>query len=265
MLSPFLRFKPLAIKLRAREVGPTKATSSGWQLSSCDPSLRPSLSASGYTSFSWSPVAHWRAELAMASATRPGNGESPASARKMCSRATGNSWRRRSSLVRRSVRVISSKLRKCQARAKHHLSTKDQAGARSPSSGRGLAIGTSLERGAWGLVLLRKSLRISEIPGLKAPHDGVKSLEIAKVEADDHEADAKGDEEVETAREPLGQEANLARAFLLIILLKTTEGVVELAADFSAGILIGEKLREAGGGTEDFGGGSAGVELGTPS
>src|SRR6267142_5513918 len=45
----------------------------------------------------------------MASATRRGNGQTPAWARKIFSRATGNSWRRNSSLVRISFSVIGKK------------------------------------------------------------------------------------------------------------------------------------------------------------
>src|SRR6266542_2021651 len=106
MLALLRTFKPLAMKLSAREVGPTTATSSGWLFSNCAASFRPSSNTAGYTHFSWSPVEESWAYLATASATRRGSGQSPPCARKILWAVTGNSWWRNSSLASSSVKVI---------------------------------------------------------------------------------------------------------------------------------------------------------------
>src|SRR5882762_4776316 len=60
-------------------------------------------------------------------------------------------------------------------------------------------------------------------------------IEIIQIEANDEETNPERHQQVDRPRSPLRQVMQFARAFVLIILVQTLQGIVQFPADFAAG------------------------------
>ena len=93
-------------------------------------------------------------------------------------------------------------------------------------------------------------------------HDFLKRLDVDFYEClDDAIADQNGHAKIDETRNPVGNLVNLMPAFLVIIIVEASQGLVELPTDFAGVIEIGEHFGELGGIFDGFGGNLTGWSL----
>ncbi len=69
-------------------------------------------------------------------------------------------------------------------------------------------------------------------------------IEVASVELNNIISDDQQNNEINQAWRPLREGMEFARPFFIVILVQAFERIVELAADFSSGVKIGEQFGE---------------------
>jgi hypothetical protein len=82
---------------------------------------------------------------------------------------------------------------------------------------------------------------------------------------DDFVGDDHNDDEINEARQPLREGVELARAFFLIMRVKAFQRFIEFAADFAAGVKIGEHFGKFAALAQDLGGRVAGDNFRFPT
>src|SRR6266853_2541039 len=105
--------------------------------------------------------------------------------------------------------------------------------------------GLGQDKNLWAVKILAVSkIPISTVFGSRAD-DALKAarvpdlLEVAGPKVDDIVGDHKRYKEIDGPGRPLRQGVEFARAFILVMLVQAPQRLVQLSADFSAGVLVG--------------------------